>query len=83
MSLAQPYAGVFVKKDDNNASEVIDDVGEIYHTGTFVQIQELHDMGDKLRMIVTGHRRFFFKKFWLYIYFCATSSLLPNLKYKL
>nr|XP_046207759.1 lon protease homolog, mitochondrial-like [Oncorhynchus gorbuscha] len=29
----------------------------IYNTGTFVQIHEMQDLGDKLRMIVMGHQR--------------------------
>ncbi|KAM5193419.1 lon protease homolog, mitochondrial [Mantella aurantiaca] len=55
--LAQPYAGVFLKKDDNNESDLVGSLDEIYHTGTFVQIHEMQDMEDKLRMIVMGHRR--------------------------
>ncbi|XP_043946561.1 lon protease homolog, mitochondrial [Protopterus annectens] len=55
--LAQPYAGVFLKKDDHSESDVVENLEEIYHTGTFVQIHEMQDLGDKLRMIVMGHRR--------------------------
>uniref|UniRef100_H3B5F1 Lon protease homolog n=1 Tax=Latimeria chalumnae TaxID=7897 RepID=H3B5F1_LATCH len=55
--LAQPYAGVFLKKDDTNESDVVESLDEIYRTGTFVQIHEMQDLGDKLRMIVMGHRR--------------------------
>ncbi|XP_025717111.1 lon protease homolog, mitochondrial [Callorhinus ursinus] len=55
--LAQPYAGVFLKRDDNNESDVVERLDEVYHTGTFVQIHEMQDLGDKLRMIVMGHRR--------------------------
>ncbi|KAM4707918.1 lon protease homolog, mitochondrial [Discoglossus pictus] len=55
--LAQPYAGVFLKKDDSNESDVVGSLDDIYHTGTFVQIHEVQDMEDKLRMIVMGHRR--------------------------
>ncbi|XP_003795053.1 lon protease homolog, mitochondrial isoform X2 [Otolemur garnettii] len=55
--LAQPYVGVFLKKDDNNESDVVESLDEIYHTGTFAQIHEMQDLGDKLRMIVMGHRR--------------------------
>jgi len=55
--LAQPYAGVFLKRDDNNESDVVESLDEVYHTGTFVQIHEMQDLGDKLRMIVMGHRR--------------------------
>ncbi|XP_077110634.1 lon protease homolog, mitochondrial isoform X5 [Ranitomeya variabilis] len=55
--LAQPYAGVFLRRDDNNESDSVGSLDEIYHTGTFVQIHEMQDMDDKLRMIVMGHRR--------------------------
>ncbi|XP_029470807.1 lon protease homolog, mitochondrial [Rhinatrema bivittatum] len=55
--LAQPYAGIFLKKDDNNESDVVENLNEIYQMGTFVQIHEMQDLGDKLRMIVMGHRR--------------------------
>lgn len=34
-----------------------DSLEDIYSTGTFVQIHEMQDLGDKLRMIVMGHRR--------------------------
>nr|CAB3263468.1 lon protease homolog, mitochondrial [Phallusia mammillata] len=58
ISLSLPYAGVFVKKDDNNEADVVQDVeNDLYSVGTFVQIHEMHDMGDKVRMIVMGHRR--------------------------
>ena len=36
---------------------MISSLDEIYNVGTFVQIAELHDTGDKMRMIVQGHRR--------------------------
>uniref|UniRef100_A0AAQ4PG96 Lon protease homolog, mitochondrial n=1 Tax=Gasterosteus aculeatus aculeatus TaxID=481459 RepID=A0AAQ4PG96_GASAC len=55
--LAQPYAGVFLKKDDLDESDVVESLDAIYSTGTFVQIHEMQDLGDKLRMIVMGHRR--------------------------
>uniref|UniRef100_A0A3P8U412 Lon protease homolog, mitochondrial n=1 Tax=Amphiprion percula TaxID=161767 RepID=A0A3P8U412_AMPPE len=55
--LAQPYAGVFMKRDDANESDVVESLDAIYSTGTFVQIHEMQDLGEKLRMIVMGHRR--------------------------
>ncbi|KAG7164684.1 lon protease homolog, mitochondrial-like [Homarus americanus] len=55
--LNQPYAGVFMKKNESDEREVADTMGELYPVGTFVQIHELQDMGDKLRMIVMAHRR--------------------------
>ncbi|KAJ8792966.1 hypothetical protein J1605_003934 [Eschrichtius robustus] len=72
--LAQPYAGVFLKKDDNNESDVVESLDEIYHTGTFVQIHEMQDLGDKLRMIVMGHRRKTYMISWVE----AGSTAPPN-----
>lgn len=43
---------------DSNESDVVEDLNEIYQMGTFVQIHEMQDLGDKLRMIVMGHRRY-------------------------
>jgi len=54
--LAQPYAGAFLRTDDSD-KETITSLDEIYPVGTFVQITEMHDAGDKLRMIISGHRR--------------------------
>ncbi|KAI8477903.1 Lon protease mitochondrial [Branchiostoma belcheri] len=55
--LAQPYIGVFMKKDDSNESEVITSLEEVYDIGTFAQIHEMQDLGERIRMIVMGHRR--------------------------
>jgi hypothetical protein len=38
-------------------SDVIKNLDEVYKIGSFVQIHEVHDMGDRLRMIVMAHRR--------------------------
>jgi Lon-like ATP-dependent protease len=38
-------------------SDVVKNLTDIYPVGTFVQIHELQDLGDKLRMIVMAHRR--------------------------
>uniref|UniRef100_A0A8B9HX47 Lon protease homolog, mitochondrial n=1 Tax=Astyanax mexicanus TaxID=7994 RepID=A0A8B9HX47_ASTMX len=46
--LAQPYAGVFLKKDDGDESDVVANLDAVYNTGTFVQIHEMQDLGDKL-----------------------------------
>ncbi|XP_072038281.1 lon protease homolog, mitochondrial-like [Amphiura filiformis] len=63
----QPYAGIFLRRDDKSDSklievpkpetELVEKLEDIYDVGTFVQIHEMQDMGDKLRMIVMGHRR--------------------------
>lgn len=52
-----PYAGVFLKRDESNESDVINRLDEVYNVGTFVHITEMHDLGDRLRMIVMAHRR--------------------------
>lgn len=57
VNLRQPYVGVFMKKDDENEAEVVSNLSDIYPVGTFCQIQELQDSGDKLRMIIFAHRR--------------------------
>lgn len=46
-----------MKRDEENTSEVVDKLSDIYETGTFAQIQEMQDMGDKLRLVVIAHRR--------------------------
>ncbi|KAF0306415.1 Lon protease, mitochondrial [Amphibalanus amphitrite] len=56
VKLNQPYAGIFLKKVEND-DEVVSRLSEIHPVGTFVQIHELQDLGDKLRMIVMAHRR--------------------------
>ncbi|KRX55463.1 Lon protease -like protein, mitochondrial, partial [Trichinella sp. T9] len=57
VKLGQPYAGVFLKKDENNEKEVIESLNEIYNVGTFVQIREMQDFGDRLGMVLEGHRQ--------------------------
>lgn len=41
----------------SNEEDVISNLDDIYDVGTFVQIMELHEVGDKMRMIIQGHRR--------------------------
>lgn len=55
--LNQPYVGIFLKKDEENKNDLVQKLSDIYETGTFAQIQELQDLGDKLRLVVTAHRR--------------------------
>ncbi|XP_069864481.1 lon protease homolog, mitochondrial isoform X2 [Dipodomys merriami] len=55
ISMAHQRALVLVSL--SNESDVVESLDEVYHTGTFAQIHEMQDLGDKLRMIVTGHRR--------------------------
>ncbi|XP_037039119.1 lon protease homolog, mitochondrial [Bradysia coprophila] len=55
--LRQPYAGLFLKKDKANDKDTVEKLSDIYDVGTFCQIQEFQDLGDKLRMIVVAYRR--------------------------
>lgn len=57
VKLNQPYCGVFLKKSEENESQVIKNLDEVYKIGTFVQIHELQDVGDRLRLVVMAHRR--------------------------
>ncbi len=57
MKLTQPYAGVFLKRNDENDADVVTRLDDIHQVGTFVQIHEMQDHGDKVRLIVMGHRR--------------------------
>ena len=41
----------------SNEEEVVKNLSDLYDIGSFVQIHEMQDMGDKLRMIVMAHRR--------------------------
>ncbi len=45
------------KETTTVTSDVIKNLDEVYKIGSFVQIHEVHDMGDRLRMIVMAHRR--------------------------
>ncbi|KAF7495146.1 Lon protease -like protein [Sarcoptes scabiei] len=57
VDLRQPYAGLFMKKNDSDPSELVTNLNDIYDVGTFVQIHELQDLGDRIRIIVMAHRR--------------------------
>lgn len=55
--LNQPYAGIFLKKSEENEKQVVDSLDEVYKVGTFGQIHEMQDLGDRLRLVVMSHRR--------------------------
>lgn len=40
-----------------NESNVVNDLSEVYSVGTFVQIHEMQDLGNKLRLVVMAYRR--------------------------
>lgn len=57
VKLNQPYVGVFLKAKEENESDVVNNLSEVYPVGTFAQIHEMQDLGDRLRLVVMAHRR--------------------------
>ncbi|XP_034936542.1 lon protease homolog, mitochondrial isoform X2 [Chelonus insularis] len=57
VKLNQPYVGIFLKKSEENEAEIVNNIDEVYAIGTFAQIHEVQDLGDKLRLVVMAHRR--------------------------
>ena len=42
----------------SNKNDTVDNLSDVFNVGTFVEIKELQDLGEKgLRMILMGHRR--------------------------
>jgi hypothetical protein len=40
-----------------NESDVVNNLSEVFPIGTFAQIHEIQDLGDRLRLVVMAHRR--------------------------
>lgn len=57
VKLNQPYCGIFLKKNEENDSEVVNNIQDVYNVGVFAQIHEMQDLGDRLRLVVMAHRR--------------------------
>ncbi|XP_015437175.1 PREDICTED: lon protease homolog, mitochondrial isoform X2 [Dufourea novaeangliae] len=57
VKLNQPYVGIFLKKTEENEAEVVQNLDDIYPVGTFAQIHEVQDLGNRLRLVVMAHRR--------------------------
>lgn len=57
VKLNQPYCGIFLKRDEENESEVVKNLNDVYSIGVFAQIHEMQDLGDRLRLVVMAHRR--------------------------
>ncbi|XP_076301620.1 lon protease homolog, mitochondrial isoform X2 [Lasioglossum baleicum] len=57
VKLNQPYVGIFLKKVEENEAEVVQNMNDIYPVGTFAQIHEVQDLGNRLRLVVMAHRR--------------------------
>ncbi|XP_076748659.1 lon protease homolog, mitochondrial isoform X2 [Xylocopa sonorina] len=57
VKLNQPYVGIFLKKTEENESEIVQSLDDVYSVGTFAQIHEVQDLGNRLRLVVMAHRR--------------------------
>ncbi|XP_030756996.1 lon protease homolog, mitochondrial isoform X2 [Sitophilus oryzae] len=57
VKLNQPYCGIFLKRNEENESEVVNNTSDVYNIGVFAQIHEMQDLGDRLRLVVMAHRR--------------------------
>ncbi|XP_062516509.1 lon protease homolog, mitochondrial-like [Corticium candelabrum] len=55
--LGQPWVGVFLKNDDSHESDVVSDISDIHPVGIFAHMSEMHDMNDRMRLLLMGHRR--------------------------
>lgn len=53
----QPYAGVFLKRNANNTSEVTLQLQDIHTTGTFVHIRQIEDFNDHMILLLQAIRR--------------------------
>lgn len=42
----------------SDEADVASSLDDVYNVGTFVQINEIHDIGDRMRMVIQGHRRY-------------------------
>ncbi|XP_043276795.1 lon protease homolog, mitochondrial isoform X2 [Venturia canescens] len=57
VKLNQPYIGIFLKKNEENEAEVVQNIDDVYSIGTFAQIHEVQDLGERLRLVIMAHRR--------------------------
>lgn len=57
IKLNQPYVGVFLKKAEENEADVVQSLDDIYPIGTFAQVHEVQDLGNRLRLVIMAHRR--------------------------
>lgn len=52
--LNQPYAGVFMKKDETNDKDIVANINDLHPVGTFVQIHECQDLGGCFHCFLVG-----------------------------
>jgi len=53
----QGYLGVFLTKDDNNESDVLEDLDQIHKVGTFNSIARIQKTGTGAILLLNAHRR--------------------------
>lgn len=53
----QPYAGVFLKKNDDEESDIVKSLDDVYRVGSFVKITESQKTENKMHIIATAYRR--------------------------
>uniref|UniRef100_A0A0N5BV13 Lon protease homolog, mitochondrial n=1 Tax=Strongyloides papillosus TaxID=174720 RepID=A0A0N5BV13_STREA len=56
-ALRHPYVGVFVKKDDENRSESVESMKDLYNVGSFAQIIEMRDTGNVIELVLSAIRK--------------------------
>ncbi|XP_041980919.1 lon protease homolog, mitochondrial [Aricia agestis] len=57
VKLNQPYVGIFLRKKEDEMSDVVSNLDDLHQVGVFAQIHEMQDMDHKLRLVVMAHRR--------------------------
>lgn len=57
MKLNQPYVGIFLRKKEEDKSDIVSNLSDLHDVGVFAQIHEMQDMDYKLRLVVMAHRR--------------------------
>ncbi|GBP52819.1 Lon protease homolog, mitochondrial [Eumeta japonica] len=57
VKLNQPYVGIFLRKKEDEKSDVVNNLDDLHQVGVFAQIHEMQDMDYKLRLVVMAHRR--------------------------
>uniref|UniRef100_A0A0K0EES4 Lon protease homolog, mitochondrial n=1 Tax=Strongyloides stercoralis TaxID=6248 RepID=A0A0K0EES4_STRER len=56
-ALRHPYVGVFVKTNDEDRSEAVESMKDVYHVGSFAQIIEMRDTGSVIELILSAVRK--------------------------
>lgn len=57
VKLNQPYVGIFLRKKEDEKSDIVSSLEDVHEVGVFAQIHEMQDMDYKLRLVVMAHRR--------------------------